>query len=97
MRLTSSIEFYVYKDEYDAVNDKNVETKHMVGRKQATVEEMSGTQYYRAFGTFKRNNIRVSVLHQPKGFTHIKYNNKFYTVVDSSKIKNRVIYVAEEV
>lgn len=97
MRLNSKVELYKYKEEYDEKRDANVETKELVSIKTASVEELSGNQYSREFGTFNRNVIRVILLQKQPEFTHIKYGGKLYKEIDSSRFKHINTYIAEEV
>lgn len=97
MRLNQEVEFYNRESEFDPEVNDNVEKREYVSKQNAQVEEITGNQYYREYGVFKRGAIRVTVLQNPKGFTHVNYADRDFKVIDNIKVRNRTIITAEEV
>lgn len=97
MKLNQNVELYKLKSEYDPILNDNVEEREFVNKTNAQVEELTGNQYYREYGVFKRGAIKVTVLQSPLDFTHINYDGRDFKVIDLVKVRNRTYVTAEEV
>lgn len=97
MILNETVGLYKYTRKYDPRTDSDVEESAFVNEIVASVEEVSGNQYLREYGVFKRNIIRVNTYQRHSGFTHIKYKGGFYKVIDDYGFRHYRTIVAEEV